>query len=45
VPPSPVAAGGADVPGAGRGFRREVATPAPYDVGTVTAPATRLAAR
>ena len=45
VPPAPVAAGGAAYPGAGRGFRREVATPAPYDVGAVTAPVTRLAAR
>src|SRR5215831_12024730 len=33
VPPSSVAAGGAGAPGSGRGFRREVATPAPYDVG------------
>src|SRR5499427_7793589 len=43
VSPSPVAAGGTAVPGSGRGFRREVATPAPYDVGAVRVPLARSA--
>jgi len=41
VPPSPVAAGGAAAPRSVRAFRREVATPAPYDVGGVTAAGAR----
>src|SRR5262249_51207576 len=36
--PSPVAAGGGDVPGSGRGVRREGATPAPYDFAAVRVP-------